>query len=122
MQPLDNPLTGSPRLHLLGGARPNRASTWKNPSRPCLQPPSGGLRVYHGSGRPLAAHQQKYPNNPDHDERERERERAERDEEKRRGRERKKQERGIRRSRTEAQRSRTEARSLSGAPVVSSRV
>ena len=79
MQPLDDPLTGSPRLHLLGGARPNRASTWKYHGRPCLQPPAGRLRVYHGLGRPLAAHQQKYPDNPDMM-----RERAERDEEKRR--------------------------------------
>ena len=77
MQPLDDPLTGGPRLHLLGGARPNRASTWRYHGRPCLQPPSGRLRVYHGSGRPLTAHQQKYPNNPDMM-----RERAERDEEK----------------------------------------
>ena len=65
MQPLDDPLTGSPRLHLLGGARPNRASTWKYHGRPCLQPPGGRLRVYRGLGRPLTAHQQKYPNNPD---------------------------------------------------------
>lgn len=65
MQPLDDPLTGSPRFHLLGGARPNRASTWKYLGRPCLQPPGGRLRVYHGLGRPLAAHLQKYPNNPD---------------------------------------------------------
>lgn len=101
MQPLDDPLTGSPRLHLLGGARPNRASTWKYHGRPCLQPPGGRLRFYRGLGRPLAAHLQKYPNNPDmmreraeRDE-EKRRERAGRDEEKRRARERKKQERGI---------------------------